>query len=93
MNVLIAGLGGNAITVSTQLWSEMADLGARSDMEPRPAGLALARVIGSRKARGVSKLRFAVVHPHSAHNYELRYWMAACGVDPDEDVEIVWTRE
>ncbi|HXG79311.1 MAG TPA: ABC transporter substrate-binding protein, partial [Methyloceanibacter sp.] len=23
------------------------------------------------------------------HNYELRYWLAACGIDPDRDVEIV----
>jgi NitT/TauT family transport system ATP-binding protein len=35
------------------------------------------------------KLRFAVVHPHSGHNYELRYWLAASGVRPDHDVEIV----
>lgn len=83
------GLGGNAITVSTPLWNAMADLGATSDMEPRPVGLALAGAIQARKTRGASKLRFAVVHPHSAHNYELRYWMAACGIDPDEDVEIV----
>ena len=34
-------------------------------------------------------LRFAVVHPYSGHNYELRYWLAACGIDPERDVEIV----
>lgn len=33
--------------------------------------------------------RFAVVHPYSGHNYELRYWLAACGVDPERDIEIV----
>lgn len=83
------GLGGNAITVATHLWTAMADLGAPSDMDPRSVGLALAGVIRSRRAQGASKLRFAVVHPHSAHNYELRYWMAACGIDPDQDVEIL----
>lgn len=34
-------------------------------------------------------LRFAVVHPHSGHNYELRYWLSACGIEPDSEVEIV----
>ncbi len=37
----------------------------------------------------MAPLRFAVVHPHSGHNYELRYWLAACGVDPARDIEIV----
>jgi NitT/TauT family transport system ATP-binding protein len=38
---------------------------------------------------GRPPLRFAVVHPHSGHNYELRYWLAACGIDPGRDIEIV----
>jgi NitT/TauT family transport system ATP-binding protein len=33
-------------------------------------------------------LRLAVVHPFSAHNYELRYWLAFAGLDPDRDAEI-----
>ncbi|TKB28894.1 MAG: nitrate transporter, partial [Mesorhizobium sp.] len=28
-------------------------------------------------------------HPHSGHNYELRYWLAACGIDPSREIEIV----
>jgi NitT/TauT family transport system ATP-binding protein len=35
-------------------------------------------------------LKFAVVHPFSGHNYELRYWLAASGIDPESDVEIVF---
>ncbi len=27
--------------------------------------------------------------PFSHHNYQLRYWMAAGGIDPDEDVRLV----
>ena len=27
--------------------------------------------------------------PFSTHNYQLRFWMAAGGVDPDEDVHLV----
>lgn len=33
--------------------------------------------------------RFAVVHVYSMHNLLLRYWLAAGGVDPDRDVDIV----
>jgi NitT/TauT family transport system ATP-binding protein len=81
------GLGGNAVTVSTGLWEEMAGAGALANFDPMAAGHALRAVItGKRCSRA---LRFGVVHPHSGHNYELRYWLAACGVDPDRDVEIV----
>ncbi len=34
------------------------------------------------------RLRFAVVHGFSTHNLLLRYWLAAAGIDPDEDAEI-----
>ena len=39
--------------------------------------------------RAGSRLRFGVVHRYSSHNYMLRYWLAACGIRPDTDVEIV----
>src|SRR5690606_20546584 len=81
------GLGGNAVTVSATLWREMEHLGAYTDLNPARAGAALRDVIRARKSK--ESLRLAVVHPHSGHNYELRYWLAACGIDPDRDVEIV----
>lgn len=83
------GLGGNAVTVSTALWTAMADHGAKSDLDPAGAGCALRAVAGDRAGGGKVPLRFAVVHPHSGHNYELRYWLAACGLNPGRDVEIV----
>jgi len=79
------GLGGNAVTVSTALWQRMADAGAPDTLDAAAVGNALAKVV----AQSGRKLRFAVVHPHSGHNYELRYWLAACGIHPDRDVEIV----
>ena len=82
------GLGGNAVTVSNALWAEMEAHGARSDLDPGVAGMALKHVVAERVRAGRAPLRFAVVHPHSGHNYELRYWLAACGVDPDRDIEI-----
>ena len=79
------GLGGNAVTVSTALWGRMKSANAPDDLSPAPVGAALAQVAGSTE----QKLRFAVVHQHSRHNYELRYWLAASGIDPDRQVEIV----
>ncbi len=79
------GLGGNAITVSAALWEAMAAAGAPADFSPAEVGAALRQVV---KGRG-KKPRLAVVHPYSSHNYELRYWLAAAGIHPDRDVELV----
>nr|WP_199307005.1 nitrate ABC transporter ATP-binding protein [Alkalinema sp. FACHB-956] len=32
---------------------------------------------------------FGVAHPASSHNLLLRYWLAAGGIDPDKDVEVL----
>lgn len=82
---MVLGLGNNAITVSAHLWTAMAEEGAPGDLAPGPAGAALAKVV----AKMGRRLRFGVVHQTSSHNYELRYWLAASGVRPDRDVEIV----
>lgn len=83
------GLGGNAVAVSNGLWTEMQGQGAAGDRDPRSTGEALAAVVKRRAASGQPALRLAVVHPHSGHNYEFRYWLAACGIDPDTEIEIV----
>jgi NitT/TauT family transport system ATP-binding protein len=86
---LALGLGGNAVTVSNALWAAMAAHGAKPDLDPATAGAALKAVVAERARGGLTPLRFGVVHPHSGHNYELRYWLAACGIDPDRDIELV----
>jgi NitT/TauT family transport system ATP-binding protein len=58
------------------------------DFDPKRAGAALKAVVAERAGSGGEPLRFAVVHPHSGHNYELRYWLAACGV-AEGGIEIV----
>jgi NitT/TauT family transport system ATP-binding protein len=83
------GLGGNAITVLNALWAAMVAHGAGPDFDPVKAGHALKQVVGERAVRSQPSLRFAVVHPYSGHNYELRYWLAACGIGPTRDVDIV----
>ncbi|RWQ67816.1 MAG: nitrate transporter [Mesorhizobium sp.] len=83
------GLGGNCVTVSNTLWAGMVAHGALPDLDPARAGKALGVLIRERANAGRDPLRFAVVHPHSGHNYELRYWLAACGIDPSRKIEIV----
>lgn len=83
------GLGGNAVTVSNAVWAAMSAAGAPADLDARASGIALARVIAERQSQNLPRLRIAVVHPESGHNYELRYWLAASGIDPQTDVEIV----
>jgi len=83
------GLGGNAVTVSTSLWQAMGDAGATPDGAPAVNGPALARVVAARRQAGRDPLTFGMVFPFSCHNYELRYWLAACGIHPDHDVRLV----
>ena len=83
------GLNGNAITVSPALHAAiMAEIdGDRFD--PMATALALSRVVAARRKRGAEPLTFGMTFPFSTHNYQLRFWMAAGGVDPDEDVRLV----
>ncbi|MFZ1991095.1 MAG: CmpA/NrtA family ABC transporter substrate-binding protein [Alphaproteobacteria bacterium] len=71
------GLGGNAITVSSEIWSEMKLSGAPSNGDPSAAGAALCAVMKTRARAGRRALKFGIVHPFSSHNYELRYWLSA----------------
>lgn len=79
------GLNGNAITLLAPLAKRLRDYGADID-DPRKTGDALLRLISERPYK---KLRIAVVHRYSSHNYMLRYWLAGCGIDPERDIEIV----
>ncbi len=83
------GLGGNAITISGQLFAEMETQGATLGASPAAMGAALKAAIAARKARGAPMLTLAMVFPFSGHNYELRYWLAASGIDPDRDLRLV----
>ncbi len=83
------GLNGNAITVSPRLFSALT-LAADGDItDPTVSARALARVVTEQKARGAEPLTFGMTFPFSNHNYQLRFWMAAGGIDPDEDVRLV----
>jgi len=79
------GLNGNAVTVTPAV---AAQLGEDPVWDATRTGHRLAAIARERLAAG-RKLRLAVVHRYSSHNYMLRYWLAASGCDPDRDVEIV----
>jgi NitT/TauT family transport system ATP-binding protein len=81
----VLGLNGNAVTVSTALARRLRTPGTLGD--PAAIGAALKSIVQERIAAG-RPLRFGVVHRYSSHNYMLRYWLAACGIRPDRDVEI-----
>jgi len=83
------GVNGNAITVSPALHAAIADAAEGDILDPAATAKALARVVAMRKARGAEPLAFGMTFPFSTHNYHLRFWMAAGGVDPDEDVRLV----
>lgn len=85
---LVLGLGGNAISVSRALADEMEGHGWDRSLDPSKSGAAIAALVGARGKAGEQRLRFGVVHPYSGHAYELRYWLAASGLDPDRDAEI-----
>jgi ABC-type nitrate/sulfonate/bicarbonate transport system substrate-binding protein len=83
------GLGGNAITASVPLWEQMVAEGASLGAGPMVQGRALAKVAEARARGGHEPLTFGMVYPFSCHNYELRYWLSAVGIDPDRDVRLV----
>lgn len=82
----VLGLNGNAVTLRPDLAALVAPAGRLGD--PAAVGAALRSVAEARTAAR-NPLRFGVVHRYSSHNYMLRYWLAACGIRPDKDVEIV----
>lgn len=86
------GLGGNAITLAPDLFDAMCaatpDPQAVARFGPAAVGHALAAVLRARRAAGRDAPVLAVVHPFSAHHYEIRYWLQAAGIDPDRDVRL-----
>ncbi len=77
-------LNGNAITLSNKVWG-MIEPGLAKDasgkpVHPIPASV-LRPVIESFKSQG-KPFNIGMVFPVSTHNYELRYWLAAGGVQP-----------
>jgi len=72
--------------VANHLFERMQALAPES-LAARPTSAeALAAVIEERRQHGEPPLRLASVYPFATHNYQLRYWLSAAGIDPDTDV-------
>ena len=77
-------LNGNGITVSNAVWEEMKpNIPVGDDGKPvHPISAeALAPVVAKYKSEG-KPFNMGMVFPVSTHNYELRYWLAAGGLNP-----------
>jgi NitT/TauT family transport system ATP-binding protein len=82
----VLGLNGNAVTLRTDLAARVIEPGQLGD--PRVLGSRLREEVARLAGEG-RRLTFGVVHRYSSHNYKLRYWLAASGIRPDRDVDIV----
>ncbi|MGV8854307.1 MAG: CmpA/NrtA family ABC transporter substrate-binding protein [Devosia sp.] len=77
-------LNGNAITVSNEVWDLMKPnltMGADGLPQHPISAAALLPVINEFADEG-RPFNMGMVFPVSTHNYELRYWLAAGGVNP-----------
>lgn len=76
-------LNGNGITVSNDVWQQMkAHIPMENGKPVHPIKAdALKPVIDKYKAEG-KPFNMGMVFPVSTHNYELRYWLAAGGINP-----------
>ncbi|MBT2971558.1 MAG: ABC transporter substrate-binding protein [Candidatus Thiodiazotropha sp. (ex Ctena orbiculata)] len=77
-------LNGNGITVSNEIWEMMKPHVERQE-DGKPAhpikADALKPVVDKYKQEG-KPFKMGMVFPVSTHNYELRYWLAAGGINP-----------
>jgi len=77
-------LNGNGITVSNAVWDAMkGNIPAGADGKPQHpiSAAALKPVVDQFHAEG-KPFNMGMVFPVSTHNYELRYWLAAGGLNP-----------
>jgi len=77
-------LNGNAITLSNKVWDMIkADLpkGPDGKVKHPISAAALKPVVAKFEAEG-KPFNMGMVFPVSTHNYELRYWLAAGGLNP-----------
>jgi nitrate/nitrite transport system substrate-binding protein len=84
VTALSLDLNGNAITVSDALYQRMRKADPAAMENRARTARALAKVV----AASQRPVNFAMVFPFSTHNYLLRYWLAAAGIDPDRDLRL-----
>ncbi|MFH6597367.1 CmpA/NrtA family ABC transporter substrate-binding protein [Ectopseudomonas khazarica] len=76
-------LNGNAITVSNDVWQAMKPQVPMADGKPvHPIKADALRPVIEQYAVAGKPFNLGMVFPVSTHNYELRYWLAAGGINP-----------
>jgi nitrate/nitrite transport system substrate-binding protein len=79
MNILARlNINGQAISVEKEYMAAKADLNAAK----------MKALIAKRKASG-NKITMAMTFPGGTHDMWIRYWLAAAGIDPDKDLELI----
>ncbi|PQA86372.1 CmpA/NrtA family ABC transporter substrate-binding protein [Hyphococcus luteus] len=86
---LSLNLNGNAITVSEELYRQMVEADPEAMFERPTSARALKKVIANRLKAGQETINIGTVFPFSSHNYAVRYWLGAEGLNPDRDVRMV----
>ncbi len=77
-------LNGNGITVSNDVWAKMkphVKKGADGKPVHPISANAIKPVVDEYKKNGKA-FKMGMVFPVSTHNYEIRYWLAAAGINP-----------
>ncbi len=76
-------LNGNAITVSNAVWEAMKPGVPMAEGKPvHPISASALKPVIETYADAGKPFNLGMVFPVSTHNYELRYWLAAGGVNP-----------
>jgi ABC-type nitrate/sulfonate/bicarbonate transport system substrate-binding protein len=83
------GTGANSVTVSRELWQGLSQYLDVADFDAVNALRALGRVVRKRETQSLPCLSLGVVHPYSAHHYELAYWLASASLIPGAAIDLV----
>jgi nitrate/nitrite transport system substrate-binding protein len=76
-------LNGNAITVSNDIWKQMKPNVPQKDGKPvHPISASTLKPVVEKFKDDGKAFKMGMVFPVSTHNYELRYWLAAGGLNP-----------
>ncbi|WP_148861176.1 CmpA/NrtA family ABC transporter substrate-binding protein [Marinobacter fonticola] len=77
-------LNGNGITVSNDVWNQMkAHLPQNDEGLPQhPISASALKPVVEKQRNSGRPFKMGMVFPVSTHNYELRYWLAAGGLNP-----------
>ncbi len=76
-------LNGNAITVSNEIWEQMKEFVPEENGKPvHPISASSLKPVVEKYKDDGKAFNMGMVFPVSTHNYELRYWLAAGGLQP-----------